>query len=184
MGPTCELNYDGCRERAGEDGVGPCRNGGRCLAVGDARDPAGNDFRCDCPQGFEGQTCEHEQPVTRDACAADPCLNGGTCAAISDSRNTKGEEGLFACRCAPGWRGETCERDVDECAEDPDLCNNGICRNLAGSYQCYCRPGFSGDHCTHDFDECLSTPCLNGGNCTNLVNGYECNCPAGFDGKR
>jgi len=33
------------------EGEGPCKNNGKCL-------PYLNDFICDCPSGFAGNTCE------------------------------------------------------------------------------------------------------------------------------
>lgn len=32
--------------------------------------------------------------------------------------------------------------DIDECSERPDLCQNGVCRNLAGTYICDCDSGY------------------------------------------
>lgn len=36
--------------------------------------------------------------------------------------------------------GRTCT-DVDECKENPRICNGGKCTNTQGSYSCFCTDG-------------------------------------------
>ena len=50
---------------------------------------------------------------------------------------------IKSCVCDKGWKGATCNRDVDECLSHPCL-NGGICVNTLGSFRCECRPGFTG----------------------------------------
>ena len=38
-----------------------------------------------------------------------------------------------------------CFLDINECALDPDICQNGICENLRGSYRCICNIGYESD---------------------------------------
>lgn len=49
----------------------------------------------------------------------------------------------FQCVCDSGFRGDgyTC-LDVDECIENPMLCENGNCLNYPGSFRCECEMGF------------------------------------------
>lgn len=76
--------------------------------------------------------------------ALDPCLNGGSC--VDDV-------GSFSCECRPGFEGEHCEIEVDECASQP--CRNGaICRDYVNSFVCECKPGFDGILCDHNILEC------------------------------
>lgn len=35
--------------------------------------------------------------------------------------------------------------DINECALDPEICQNGICENLRGSYRCICNIGYESD---------------------------------------
>lgn len=35
--------------------------------------------------------------------------------------------------------------DINECALDPDICQNGMCENLRGSYRCICNIGYESD---------------------------------------
>ncbi|CAB4069882.1 FBN1 [Lepeophtheirus salmonis] len=84
------------------------------------------------------------------------------------------------CECHDGFflndDGE-CE-DVDECVDDPELCDH-ICTNKPGTYMCDCRLGFTsqGTACV-DINECLLNnghgPCQD--ECKNVDGGYQCEC--------
>ncbi|RLW00547.1 hypothetical protein DV515_00008746 [Chloebia gouldiae] len=60
----------------------------------------------------------------------EPCQNGGSCAFPG------------RCSCPPGWMGQTCQTDVDECASQSHGCSQ-LCINTAGSFHCACWDGFS-----------------------------------------
>merc|ERR550534_3328845 len=131
--------------------------------------------------------CEEGNPPP---CAGGRCIN---------------TEGSFQCQCPRGMRvmgpSIACE-DIDECAENPDICPNGecktdnggceySCRNLPGTFQCGCQEGYKlkddQASCT-DIDECaIGTPCGEGNACTNTIGGHVCTCIVGFrqsfDGK-
>ncbi|KAJ8042702.1 Versican core protein [Holothuria leucospilota] len=68
----------------------PCNFGGTCVGIG-------NEFKCECAPGYEGDFCETDT----DECYSNPCQFGGTC---SDFVNK------FKCDCAPGYEGDFCER--------------------------------------------------------------------------
>lgn len=88
----------------------PCANGGTCLSDGSS-------IRCSCKPGFQGDLCQ-----ICDACNPNPvifshnffllqtawtnsiflkCFNKGVC--VSNGL------GSFACKCAPGTTGRTCD---------------------------------------------------------------------------
>uniref|UniRef100_A0A452S9M8 Fibrillin 3 n=1 Tax=Ursus americanus TaxID=9643 RepID=A0A452S9M8_URSAM len=74
--------------------------------------------------------------------------------------------------------------DVNECAESPGVCTNGLCVNTDGSFRCECPFGYSldftGIRCV-DTDECsVGHPCGEG-TCTNVIGGFECACADGFE---
>ncbi|KAI5614129.1 crumbs family member 2b isoform X1, partial [Silurus asotus] len=104
-------------------------------------------------------------------CLGYPCLNNGSCKDLFNH---------YSCDCAPGWQGENCQDDVDECISGP--CINGACRNLPGEYQCQCAQGYRGKHCDEDVNECQELRCENSGSCMNTVGGYTCICHPAFSG--
>ncbi|XP_076439986.1 sushi, von Willebrand factor type A, EGF and pentraxin domain-containing protein 1-like isoform X2 [Babylonia areolata] len=122
-----------------------------------------------------GAVQNQQQLLLLDAneCFRKPCKNGGTCLPRDD--------GLFDCKCAPGFEGSFCEVEVDQCKARPCL-NGGTCSPRPGAYHCDCTPGFEGQKCERDVDECASSPCGNGGTCVDGPNSFTCNCPNGFQG--
>lgn len=74
----------------------------------------------------------------------DPCNNGGLC---------KDEVNDFLCTCLLGFRGTTCEEDINECESSP--CKNGAnCTDCVNSYTCTCPAGFSGINCENNTPDC------------------------------
>ena len=50
---------------------------------------------------------------------------------------------ITGCVCKPGWKGENCTEDINECVEDFDVCGSEkVCKNLEGSFECDCKEGF------------------------------------------
>lgn len=169
-GPTCEQDVDECTLST------PCVNGDCINNFGS--------YTCTCVLGYGGQRCEIPEP-----CQTLPCVNDGTCVDIG---------GDYVCRClgdftgrdcetricSPGFTGDDCSFDIDECLNSPDLCSNGgTCVNVRGSYECDCFDGFAGRTCETDIDECGPTnPCLNGGLCIDGLASFSCNCAEGWEG--
>ncbi|XP_007423990.1 vitamin K-dependent protein S isoform X3 [Python bivittatus] len=85
-----------------------------------------------------------------DQCNPLPCNADG-------SKECRDGQAMFTCICKPGWQGEKCEEDIDECAEN--ICSQ-ICVNSPGSFTCYC-DGKKGFKLSKDMRTCETvTDCL------------------------
>ncbi|XP_014378445.1 protocadherin Fat 4 [Alligator sinensis] len=135
------------------------------------------------------------ESVDHDSCIQNPCQNGGSCLRrLAVSPVLKSHESIpgiimaneplqpFVCRCLPGYDGNLCETDIDECLPSP-CHNNGTCHNLVGGFSCSCPDGFTGMACERDINECLSSPCKNGAVCQNFPGSFNCVCKTGYTGK-
>nr|XP_045373545.1 protein crumbs homolog 2 [Camelus bactrianus] len=187
-----DTGYEGarCEQEVLECASAPCAHNASCLLVAD---PAGLGRRPDAhvrvPAGYSGERCE----VDEDECAAGPCQNGGQCLQRSDPTLYGGIQATFPgafsfrhaagflCRCPPGFEGNDCGVDVDECASRPCF-SGGLCQDLPNGFQCHCPEGYAGLTCQEEVDECLSEPCLHGGTCEDTVGGYICWCPEAWGG--
>ncbi|XP_078711277.1 uncharacterized protein LOC144931348 isoform X1 [Lampetra fluviatilis] len=114
-------------------------------------------------------------------CASQPCGNGARC--------TNRLLGGFACVCAHGFLGATCDQEVNECVSSP--CHgSGECVDLPGRFACVCRQGRSGQRCEfgtgpRDDDEwglCQPNPCHHGGTCQSSRRQFHCLCPRNYTG--
>uniref|UniRef100_A0AAY5EYQ0 Fibrillin 2b n=1 Tax=Electrophorus electricus TaxID=8005 RepID=A0AAY5EYQ0_ELEEL len=176
---------------------GICMNG-RCLN-------SEGSFRCECPPGLaidvDGRvcvdthmratcygaikmgTCSRPFPgaVTKsECCCANPEHGFGQPCQPCPARNSA----EFQALCSSGLGITADGRDINECALDPDICQNGICENLRGSYRCICNIGYesdsSGKNCV-DINECMVNRLLcDNGLCRNTPGSYTCSCPKGF----
>ncbi|KAK7080255.1 DNA repair protein Rad9,Rhp9, partial [Halocaridina rubra] len=171
-GDQCEINIDDCDPS-------PCQHGSTCSDLV-------KDYSCLCFDGYTGKNCEEDIAE----CEALPCQNGATCLERSNltlydynifSNFSYETAGGFICECLPGFAGDTCEINIDECASDP--CLNGECIDEINAYFCQCLPGYEGINCEIEINECeLYTPCIHG-NCTDKVADYECVCEEPYGGK-
>ncbi|XP_025835498.1 protein crumbs isoform X2 [Agrilus planipennis] len=204
----CLEGFDGknCQNSINECLSYPCLNHGQCL------DKRGG-YECQCLPGFAGINCEmelrqsrcdtHSCPAYADCvelsgtyvcvckketagshsdcivglgCLNSPCANGGSCTATKTG---------FNCSCPPGFTGDQCQVDIDECASDPCM-NGGTCMDRVNGFYCNCTENWMGQFCEKPFDICELKPCQNNGSCATTKNKHEfvCTCPRGFEGKK
>ncbi|XP_053312888.1 vitamin K-dependent protein S isoform X2 [Spea bombifrons] len=114
-----------------------------------------------------------------DQCSPLPCNKDGYQECVD-------EKGTFKCICKPGWSGELCDIDINEC-DDPDNVNGGCsqrCVNLHGSYRCACEDGYyllANKLTCNDRNECEFNPNICGSaQCRNTPGKYECECDNGY----
>lgn len=128
-------------------------------------------YECECASGYAGRNC-----TNIDHCLGNSCSSSHSIACLNHPEGTRA-----VCVCSPGWGGELCDEDIDECLGTPDLCNEGRCVNDPGSYSCSCPPNRSGRNC-ETLLTCGDMVCMNGGNCSDAGGVVTCNCAAGFTG--
>uniref|UniRef100_A0A914MRZ1 Uncharacterized protein n=1 Tax=Meloidogyne incognita TaxID=6306 RepID=A0A914MRZ1_MELIC len=145
-GKNCELAPNRC---LGE----PCHNGGVCGDFGSRSD-------CQCPKGYSGNGCQFRF----DGCHEGLCKNGGTCVNnndLSKHQMSKIENSVaveqntdaigFKCVCAPGFSGNECEIDINECQPSPcPLASH--CVDLVNGYYCKCPFNMTGANCEKRID--------------------------------
>ncbi|XP_056147811.1 protein crumbs homolog 1-like [Lampris incognitus] len=169
---------DRCEEDIPECASDPCQNGATCLEGVSL-------YSCLCFPGYEGENCQ----VDINECELSPCENEGECFQRSQTSCTTAcclnsvpatfryeESAGFICHCQPGFTGDDCSVNVDECESGPCQ-NGGSCEDQVNSYRCLCPDGYTGVHCGVDIDECESEPCQNGATCEDGANSYMCHCP-------
>jgi hypothetical protein len=123
-------------------------------------------------------------------CFEYPCENGGSCGPNANPSCNNGscmDGANFTCRCVPGFTGDTCAIDIDEC--ETARCRNGECVDLINTFRCICYDGWTGFLCNTDVDYCRFDssrfgPCDDFGTraCVDGNSTYTCECMDGYAG--
>ncbi|XP_035824838.1 fibrillin-3, partial [Aplysia californica] len=167
-------------------------DGVNCTDTNECLEPAQNEcthscvntrgsYLCTCPLGFrllkDQRTCQECDSFHW----GEDCRNQCNCFVPGTARC----DAVTGCVCHDGWRGVTCDRDVDECSASVPVCPvSAECRNSYGGYTCVCREGYTaqagggGGLSCEDINECDNSPCDH--TCVNTVGSYQCTCFSGF----
>ncbi|XP_072276141.1 protein crumbs homolog 1 isoform X2 [Pyxicephalus adspersus] len=133
-----------------------CRSGATCIAG-----TAG--YFCLCPANFTGLNCSMFSQYETSALSLVRIFNKMPSTVCGDEKknitcynysNCTEVNGVLGCSCWPGFVGERCETDYDECESNPCL-NGGICQNLPNAFDCYCDLNFAGQFCEIDLSDFL-----------------------------
>ena len=84
-------------------------NGGTC-------EDGIDEFSCICAEGFNGLSCE----VVSNCLPSEDFCDSGICN-VTVVNSTR----VVTCQCFPGFTGDLCETDIDEC--EGISCGNGTC---------------------------------------------------------
>ncbi|XP_041958708.1 slit homolog 2 protein isoform X2 [Alosa sapidissima] len=173
-GEKCEINIDDCEDN-------DCENNSTCV-------DGINNYTCLCPAEYtaannneveKGELCEEKL----DFCA--PELNS----CQHESKCILTPQG-FKCECTPGYVGEQCEVDFDDCQDNK--CKNGAqCIDAVNGYTCVCPEGYSGLFCEFSppmvlprTSPCDNHDCANGAQCVVMGTDPVCQCLQGYEGPR
>uniref|UniRef100_A0A3Q3EIF5 Fibrillin-1 n=1 Tax=Labrus bergylta TaxID=56723 RepID=A0A3Q3EIF5_9LABR len=154
------------------------------MAVGlDGRVCVDTHMRSSCYGGYKRGQCVRPLfgAVTKSecCCASTEYAYGEPCQPCPPQSSA---EFLALCPNGGGITGDG--RDINECALDPDICQNGVCENMLRTFKCACNEGFevdlTGKNCV-DIDECLMNRLLcENGLCRNTPGSFTCQCPKGY----
>ena len=145
----------------GSDGIFYCINGGEIGGkTGNKVENhpiTGENVGCtctDCNTGYSGNNCE-----IANACVATNnedndgrdgnfyCIDNGSESIMNGT--IRGTTGNCSCECKPGFTGDGCATNINECVPDPCQ-NGGTCTDGINKYTCDCKPGYYGDNCQEE----------------------------------
>ncbi|XP_044158357.1 protein crumbs homolog 1 [Bufo gargarizans] len=162
---NCTIEADGYRCECETGYTGPncdfischrhlCARGATCMAGADG-------YFCLCPANVTGQHCSLSSESEKSALSLVRmfhvmpsifCGNEKKNITCYNYSNCTEEKGVLGCSCHPGFVGERCETDINECESNPCL-NGGICQNLPNRFHCICDMNYAGDICEIDLSD-------------------------------
>jgi hypothetical protein len=160
-GSRCQMLVDHCQNS-------PCKYG-KCKNEE-------NTYKCMCSRGWQGRDCDVEKNLCN---LEQDCVSENTQSVYNSLLSTVS----CVCECKPGFTGERCETNIDDCLMNRVICaNNGTCVDLVDDFECQCEPGFTGLICNEQVLNCDINPCKYG-HCEMLGSQLKCVCDKGYTGK-
>ena len=129
-----------------------------------------------CEDNFEGSDCTQCVPagfIGPDCNGIDYCYCSGNGECRMDT---------IHCTCDPGFTGELCQTNIDECI-GVTCSGNGVCVDGVDTFTCSCVQGFTGEFCQANTDDCVGVNCNGNGVCVDDISSFSCNCDPGFTGE-
>ena len=169
-GPNCDTDIDECAGGI-PTGIGACvvTNTNSCEDSSDDGTIVKGAFRCNCKDGYDGQTCADDINECLPNSGRGLCGNADQVQECRESSKYTVAIDTYLCVCKDGWTHDSstghCTVDVDECATNQ---GQGQCANSApctesgtlgltyiNDYRCACTAGWKGKDCDVSMDDCL-----------------------------
>ncbi|XP_016093659.1 cubilin [Sinocyclocheilus grahami] len=141
----CPPGYEGDGKTCTQADICSANNGG-CYPLATCTSTPGSIIpSCTCPPGYVGNGYGPTGCTQiSDICGtSNPCVNG-------QCENTATG---YICRCDPGWAGQNCDQNVNECSSNPCQ-NGGTCIDGINGYTCTCTSQWTGPQCQTPQQEC------------------------------
>ncbi|XP_026057290.1 cubilin-like [Carassius auratus] len=141
----CPPGYEGDGKTCTQSDICSTNNGG-CYPLATCTSTPGSIIpSCTCPPGYVGNGYGPTGCTQiSDICGtSNPCVNG-------QCENTASG---YICRCDPGWAGQNCDQNVNECSSNPCQ-NGGTCTDGINGYTCTCTSQWTGPQCQTPQQEC------------------------------